>query len=289
MTGATKKAQVAVIGAGKLGSACAEALIDASDLALAGIVRRPQSQHALGGRLQRFAVVTHVRDLPLVDVVLVCVPNDAALGVTRELLQARIPLVECAALADHELASYYATLDNVAKDHRVTAIIGAGWNPGVLPLFTRAFEILIPHGHSVSHRHPGVNLHHSAVAAAVPGVQGALAGEYRGEDGALQRYVYVELQRGADFDQVSARISADPLFAGESTQIFELSALSELEAQDGQGMVLERHAVAKTGMHASLLLEARFEINAFAARVMLDAVRRIPALHHGAHRYALGI
>lgn len=284
-----KKLQVAVIGLGRLGSACAHALIDESELALAGIVRRPGSLGPLPGRLQHFPAVPHVRDLPEVDVALVCVPIDTVAGVARELLQARIPIVECASLEGHSLEAYHAELDDVAKGHRVTAIVGAGWNPGVLPLFTRAFEILIPRGHNVFHRHPGVSLHHSAAVAQLRGVKGALAGEYRGADGALQCYVYVELQRGADFEQVRAAIAADPLFAGEATQIFQLESLSELEAEEGQGMVLERRSVAESGLHASLLLEARFELAAFAARVMLDAARRIPALRHGAHGYALGI
>lgn len=289
MGGATRRLEVAVMGLGRLGSACANALIDESDLALAGIVRRPGSLGPLAGRLKRFPVVAHVRDLPAVDVALVCVPTDAAPGMARELLQARIPMVECACLEGHALAEHHAELDDVAKGHRVTAIVGAGWNPGVLPLFTRAFEILIPRGQSVFHRHPGVSLYHSAAVAHVRGVKDALAGEYRGADGTLQRYVYVELQRGADFAQVRTDIAADPLFAGEATQVFQLDSLSAIEAGEGQGMVLERRAVAEPGMHASLLLEARFELAEFAARVMLDAARRIPGLRHGAHRYALEI
>ena len=41
------------------------------------------------------------------------------------------------------------------------------------------------------------------------------------------------------------------------------------------------------GSHQSLLLEARFDVVAFAARVMLDAARRLPQLRAGAHVYSL--
>jgi diaminopimelate dehydrogenase len=34
---------------------------------------------------------------------------------------------------------------------------------------------------------------------------------------------------------------------------------------------------------------ARCDAADFAARVMLDAASRLPALQHGAHRYALGL
>jgi diaminopimelate dehydrogenase len=222
-------------------------------------------------------------------VALVCVPTESVAGVARELLQARIPVVECATVEARAQEAHYAELDGATRAYRATAVVGAGWDPGVMPLLNRTFEILIPHGNSTFHRHPGVSLHHSAVVAHMPGVKDALAGEYRGDDGALQRYVYVELQRGADFGQVRSAIAADPMFAGEATQVFQAGSLSEVEAEAGHGVVMERQEVAAAGIHASLMLEARFDALAFAARVMLDAAHRIPDLPHGAHRYALGM
>lgn len=287
---AMKKLQVAVIGLGKVGSACAMALLDHGELALAGIVvHHPEARTALPGRLQRYPVVTNVRDLPPVDVALVCVPTEAVAGVARELLHKRIAIVECARLEGQALTAHHTQLDDVAQGHHVTAVVGAGWDPGVLPLFTRAFEVLIPRGHHTLHRHPGVSLHHSAAVMQLHGVKGALAGEYRGEGDTLQRYVYIELERGADFEQLRAAIVADPLFAGEATQVFQVDSLAEFEG--GQGIVLERQATQEgahqSGPHASLLLEARFEVTAFAAQVMLDAARKLPGLPHGAHRYTL--
>jgi hypothetical protein len=38
-----------------------------------------------------------------------------------------------------------------------------------------------------------------------------------------------------------------------------------------------------------LTLDARFEAAAFAARVMTDAARALPALSPGVHPYALGL
>lgn len=283
------KLPVAVIGAGRLGLACAEGLIDETELGLAGVVRRPGSLAPLPGRLQRFPVASHVRELEGVRAALVCVPADAVLGVARELLQARIPVVECAAFEGQALAAHHAALHEAADNHRVAAVVGAGWDPGVLPLLRGAFEMLIPRGHTALHRHPGLHLHHSAAVAAVRGVKGALTGDYRGDQGELQHYVYVELERGAELAQVQAAIAADPLFAGEVTQVFEVEHLSELEDGNGLGVVLERRGSAAHGPHQSLLLEARFDAIAFSARVMLDAARKLPGLRRGAHRYAVGL
>src|SRR5450830_565793 len=86
------KLQVAVVGLGRLGLACADALIDDSELGLAGVVRRPGAPAALPGRLQLFPIASHVRELKGVCAALVCVRSDVVLGVARDLLQARIPI-----------------------------------------------------------------------------------------------------------------------------------------------------------------------------------------------------
>jgi diaminopimelate dehydrogenase len=282
-----RKLKVAVIGLGRLGSACAKALIDETEMTLAGVVRRPESLGPMPGQLAPYSAVGHVRDLPAVDIALVCVPAPNVLGVSRELLQTRLPIVECAYFEGHALETHYAELDDAARAHRTTAAVGAGWNPGVLPLFSKAFDMLIPRGRSLSHRHPGLSLHHSAAVAHMQGVKEALTGEFHGAGGTLLRHVYVTLEPGVDFTPVKATICADPLFAGEPTEVFQVKYLSEVEDEEGQGVVLERRSAEATGKHASLLVEARFELAAFAARVMLDAARTISLLPHGAHRYAL--
>jgi diaminopimelate dehydrogenase len=52
-------------------------------------------------------------------------------------------------------------------------------------------------------------------------------------------------------------------------------------------VLLERRGTARSGAHQNLLLEARFHVPTFAARVMLDAARRLPYLRPGAHRYSI--
>jgi diaminopimelate dehydrogenase len=164
-------------------------------------------------------------------------------------------------------------------------VVGAGWDPGVLTLLRRGFEMLIPHGATEMTRRPAAKLHHTIEP--VPGVRAALASE-QGTGRERRRYVYVELAPGARMDAVQAAIAADPAFAGEETQVFAVENVAALEAE-GHGVLLERRGSGAQGAHPSLLLEGRFDPVMFAARAMLDAARRIPSLAPGGHRYHLSI
>jgi diaminopimelate dehydrogenase len=149
------------------------------------------------------------------------------------------------------------------------------------------FEVLIPGGHTQLGKHPGMSLHHSAALEDIPGVAEALSGEWPDAQGKPKRYVYVQLANGADAQRVRTTILADPLFAGEATEVLPMPDLAALEAPEG--VVLERRAVARPGEHQSLTLDARFQAATFAAGVMIDAARALPFLSPGAHRYALGL
>ena len=280
-----KRLHLAVIGFGRLGQACAEAIVEASDLELAGVVLHPEtSRQPVPERLRGALTVTHVSELKQVDAALVCAPTALALGIARELLQGRVPIVECASLEGDAFRAHRDEIDRIATQHRVPAIVGAGWNPGVVTRLQRLFEILIPKGQTTVTNRPGVSLHHTASVVEIAGVSGALCTEFRGTDGSLLRYVYVELKRGADFDVVSEAIRNDPIFLGEATQVFRVESIAALE-EEGHGMVIERRGAAGSGVHDTLLLEGRFDSAAFAARIMIDAARQIPQHRPGAAVY----
>ncbi|MBI2752115.1 MAG: hypothetical protein HYX46_01140 [Betaproteobacteria bacterium] len=279
-----KPLRIAIVGFGRLGRACAHGVLEARDLELAGIVRRAPG--TLPAPFARVQVAGHMRELERVEAVLLCVPPDVALGAARALLQQRAPLVECAQLEGHALERYYEEIERAAHAHRVAVIVGAGWEPGVLSIVRRMFEVLVPHGRTAIGLHPGLSAHHTAMVSGVAGVKTALAIERRSAEGTRQRYVYAELGSSATVESVTQAIEADPLFSDSEVRVFAVPDLKALEAA-GSGIVLERLAAASAGRHESLLLEARFDAADFAARVMLDAARSLPQLEPGAHRHVL--
>jgi diaminopimelate dehydrogenase len=283
----TKRLRLAIMGFGKLGRACATGIHESLDLELAGVVRRPETAgKPLPEPFREVRCVSHISELERIDAALICVPTDCVPGVARELLQGKIPIVECASLEDERFTAYREDLDRLAAHHRTPAMLGAGWDPGIVNRLQHLFEFLIPKGQTTLINRPGVSLHHTTAAEGMQGVKGALCSELRTAEGELQRYVYVELGKGADLEQVRLAIESDPLFLGETTRVFEVESIAALE-EEGHGILIERRGMAGAGLHDSLLLEARFNTACFAARIMLDAARQLPQCRPGAHVYSL--
>ena len=284
-----KRTRLAVVGFGQLGKACIEALREAADLELVGVVRRPEvAARALPAPYAQVKVADHISGLGAVDGALVCVPPEVMLDVARELIRHGVSVVECAAVDEATLRYNREVLHTLALDNRASAILGAGWSPGALSLFRNLFQLLIPKGETEITYRPGASLHHAVAARDVQGVRDALCAELRSANGSPQRYVYVELERGADLEAVTQAIAADPLFLGEETQVFPVESIANL-TQEGHGIMLSRRATAGRAIHDTLLLEGRFDIHAFSARIMLDAARRLPVSRPGACLYSVPI
>lgn len=274
-----KKLRLAIIGLGNLGSKCVDLISADQTTVLAGIVKRTVTSSDSDSKVP---IVTHVSELTEVDVALICVPADAVLGVARGLLQRRIPVVECARFHDEAFFKHKAEIHRAALLHKVPAVVGAGCDPGALSLFRSYFALLSPHGHTETSLHTGASLHHTLAAEGIKGVKKALATELKSIEGAVQRYVYIELEASADEGEVERAIINDPLFLDEQTLVLPVPSIAELE-ETNRGVTLERHGSPADVSHCSFLLEARFDKTGLAARMMLAAAQSLPALQAGAY------
>lgn len=74
----------------------------------------------------------------------------------------------------------------------------------------------------------------------------------------------------------------DPLFLDEQTLVFPVPSIDSLE-EANRGVVLERHGKTGDAGHASFLLEARFDEERLAARVMVAATKSLTTPRVGAY------
>jgi len=264
---------VAVIGAGRLGNACIEAVRASGDLSLAGVVRRsPSAPPALPAQLAGVPLAAHVGELGAVAVALVCVPPATCTAVARGLLEHGVAVVECARLPVAERDAHAAALARAAVHGHALAVVGAGWDPGALALLSGLALLLAPHGHTEVRHHATPSLHHTLALRNVAGVRDALCTELPVTGGRVQRYVYVELEPDAELEKVAAALRADPLFLDEETLVLPVPSAAAVESE-GQGLTLERRGSAGGLGHQRFLFEARFDAHAAAAQVMVGAAR----------------
>ena len=278
--------RLAVVGFGRVGQACAEAIGLSQDLNVAALIRRAAAvEGKFPDRLRQVPVFTHIGQASDLDGALICVPTHNAAESASQILQHGVPIVDCVTLHGEAFQTHKETIHKRALHHKTTAIVGAGWDPGALSVFRSWFALLAPGGKTETTHRPGVNLRHTAMARSVAGVKDALCAEVRAADGRLQRYVYVQLEQGANVDRVAEAIRADPLFLGEETHVFPMESLASLE-QEGRGVVLDRRGPPGRLGHQHFVLEGRFDEALLTAQVMLAAARALPSLEPGAYSLA---
>jgi diaminopimelate dehydrogenase len=276
-----KKLQLGIVGFGKLGKACADAIHRDDQVGLAGVLRRKPAM-PLPTPFNKIPAVAHISELAQVDAALICVPTGHVAGVAHDLLQRGIPIVECATLHGQAFEDHFNEIDRIASRHKVPAIVGAGWDPGALSVFRSLFALLTSRGHTEMTHRPGVSLHHTTVARTIPGVRSALSTELRTSAGKNQRYVYVELEEGVQLEQVEQLIRSDPLYLDEETLVIPVDSVATLE-EEGHGVLMERHGAAGKTAHQLLLLEARYSEPALAAAMMVAAARTLYRCSKRAH------
>lgn len=282
----TNPLRLAIVGLGRIGQACAELIALSHDLTVGAFVRRQvNGVERLPDHLRHIPLLTHVGQAGEVDGALICVPTNAVMEVASQILQRGIPIVDCAILHGESFQAHKEAIQKMAVHHRAPAVVGAGWDPGALSVLRSWMALLTPGGTTETTHRPGITLRHTVMAKSVVGVKDALCTEVRATDGRLQRYVYIELEEGANAELVARAIRADPLFLGEDTQVFPMESLASLE-QEGRGVVLDRRSSSQRLGRQHFMLEGRFDETVVTAEVMLAAARALPDLDPGAYSLA---
>lgn len=278
-----KKIRAAIVGYGNIGRYVLEALQQAPDFEVAGVVRRDPSN--VPAELAGYKVVADVMELEDVDVAILCTP-------TREVEKhARVLLAEGVNTVDSfdihgSIADLRATLDPIAKAHGSVAIISAGWDPGSDSIVRALMQAAAPKGVTYTNFGPGMSMGHTVAVKSKPGVKNALSMTIPLGTGIHRRMVYVEVEDGYTIDQIAKSVKEDPYFASDETHVFQVPSVDEIKDM-GHGVNMVRKGVS--GVTQNQRFEFNMSINnpALTAQILVGVARATMIERPGAYTLSL--
>jgi len=262
--------RIAVVGYGNIGQYAIAAVKASPDFDLAGVIRRDAGSEQ-PPELAGIPVAREVSQLGEVEVVLLCTPTRAVTEQASAYLAQGINTVDSfdihTSILDHR-----RKLAPIALAHDAVAIISAGWDPGSDSVIRTLLEACAPKGLTYTNFGPGMSMGHSVAAKALDGVADALSVTIPLGTGIHRRVVYVELDKGAELADVTARLKADPYFSHDETHVVAVEDLAAI-MDKGHGVDLVRKGVS--GLTDNQLFEFTMSINnpALTSQVMLSCAR----------------
>ena len=249
-----KKIRAAIVGYGNIGKYVLEALEAAPDFEVAGIIRR--NPNDIPDELKAYTVTDSITKLDKVDV---------------EILALGINTVDSFDIHGG-IVDLRRSLDAVAKAHNTVAVISAGWDPGSDSVVRALLEAMVPKGITYTNFGPGMSMGHTVAVKAIEGVKAALSMTIPLGTGVHRRMVYIEVEDGYDFKQVSAAIKADDYFAHDETHVMQVECVDNL-LDMGHGVNLVRKGVS--GKTQNQLIEFDMKINnpALTAQILVSVAR----------------
>jgi len=265
--------RIAVVSYGNIGRYAVDAVRAAEDMELAGVVRRSTTLTPDEAReLEGVQVVTDVGELGKVDVALLCGPTRSIPQTAPQYLERGICTVDSFDVHGDALWQLRCDLDAVAKQHGSVAVVSAGWDPGSDSVVRTLLLAIAPQGLTYTNFGPGMSMGHSVAAKAKPGVVDALSMTIPVGSGVHRRMVYVELEPGADAEQVATEIKTDPYFSHDDTRVVPVNSIDAIK-DVGSGVLMVRKGVS--GSTHNQNFEFRMSINnpALTSQVMVACAR----------------
>ena len=273
------KIKVAIVGYGNIGRFALEAVQAAQDFELMGVVRRDINN--IPEELQNITVTNDIKTLGNVDVALLCSPTRAIKELAKSILSLGINTVDSFDVHS-EIVSLKTELDDVAKKHDRVAVISAGWDPGSDSIIRTLMLAMAPKGLTYTNFGPGMSMGHSVAAKTIDGVKDALSMTIPLGTGVHRRMVYVELDAGANFNQVEQAIKADSYFSSDETHVKQVDCVDSLK-DVGHGVHMTHKGVS--GKTHNQLFEYSMRINnpALTSQFMVSAARASMKQRAGAY------
>lgn len=274
-----KKIRAAVVGYGNIGRFTIQALEEAPDMEIAGVVRRNVSEKPL--ELTPYPVVTDIRELGQVDVAILCTPTREVEKYALEYIAMGINTVDSFDIHT-QIVSLRRSLNEAAVKAGKVAVISAGWDPGSDSIVRTLMEAAAPKGLTHTNFGPGMSMGHTVCVKSKPGVKNALSMTMPKGDGMHRRMVYVELLPGASLEEVAKAVKEDPYFASDETHVMAVESVDAVKDM-GHGVHMVRKGVS--GQTQNQRFEFSMSINnpALTAQLLVGVARASMRLTPGAY------
>jgi diaminopimelate dehydrogenase len=274
-----ERIRVCVVGYGNVGKEAVECVKQAPDMELAGVVE------VLDVPNPGVPLVKRVEDLERVDVAVLTIPSRLVPKIAPSYLEKGINTVDGYDIHGDSMVALRKQLDKCAKENGRAAVIGSGWDPGTDSVVRMLFMAIAPHGITYTNFGPGMSMGHSVAAKSIPGVKDAISLTLPAGYGQHNRDVYVQLEEGANFQEIADKIKADPYFVNDVTRVTQVDDVAKVKVM-GHGVKLERMGSSGSAHNQTLELKLRLTNPSATAQIMVSAARASMRLNPGC--YVLG-
>ena len=263
------KIRAAIVGYGNIGRFVLDALEEAPDFEIAGVVRR--STNNIPAELKGYSVVTDIDHLTDVNVAILCAPTREVEKYATQYLAKGINTVDSFDIHTG-IVDLRRNLNSVAQANGTVAIISAGWDPGSDSVVRTLLQAAAPKGLTYTNFGPGMSMGHTVCVKSKEGVKNALSMTIPLGTGIHRRMVYVELEEGYTLDQVAQAVKQDPYFINDETHVMQVESVDEVKDM-GHGVNMVRKGVS--GKTQNQRFEFNMSINnpALTAQMLVGVAR----------------
>ena len=300
MTPSTSPIRVGIVGYGNLGRGVEAALALNPDMVTAGIYtrRNPAQLQPLGAGVAVHRMEQLLAHRGQLDVLILCGGSKDDLPRQSPELAAHFSLVD--SFDTHaRIPEHFAAVDAAAQAGQTTALISAGWDPGMFSLNRVMGEALLPDGATYTFWGKGLSQGHSDAIRRVPGVAGGVQYTIPVPEAVEQvrsgtrpqlstrqkhrRECFVVLQDGASAEAVRQAIVTMPHYFDEyDTTVHFISAETlarEHAAMPHGGFVIRS---GNTTAHNRQVVEYRLQLDSnpeFTSSVLVAYARAVHRMH----------
>ncbi|MCQ2286793.1 MAG: diaminopimelate dehydrogenase [Bacteroidales bacterium] len=248
------KIKIAIIGAGNIGQAVEQAVIESPDMELAGIYHHSDNFDSIQA-----------------DVAALCIPTREVKKYAEIMLNKGISTVDSFDIHT-QISKLRNELTPTAIRNKTVSIIAAGWDPGTDSMIRAIMLAMAPNGITYTNFGPGRSMGHTVAVKAIAGVKDALSMTIPLGTGIHRRMVYVELDEGADFNTIEQQIRNDDYFKNDETHVIQVPDVKALN-NVAHGVQMTRSGVSGTTHNQRFDFNMTINNPALTGQIMVAAAR----------------